>query len=342
MAEEKQMVVAGQQYEINCVCKNAEIIIKDTKCSGPRLYYCKPCEDTKKHTGNRYCNLCGPLLHQLFDHQFDVNSSDTVSINEILKTEQDDDEAGWGKKLLVALIGNEKFNKVKPYMETALSISGVGVSGYVLYAEVAQFMGENAGKIFVTKNVLKAGGVTMIIVSLAEMAVNGYRWYSGQISGKEWLRLTGKTIVRNVAAFGGMTAGAKIGALAGTALAPGVGTAIGLVSGAVLGLLCGIAAGKLYERCFPNGEEAARRDAVKEAVTYFHYQHKDIKNKKIFNKKELRRRFKLFALDAHPDRRDGDHSEWNILSQHYGILLGLCEESNTNKKVVQEVLAIEH
>eukprot|EP00483_Globobulimina_turgida_P001291 UN01293 len=182
----------------------------------------------------------------------------------------------------------------------------------------------------------------MIIASVAEMAINGYRWGTGQISGKEWVRLTGKIVVRNAAAFGGMAGGAKLGAAIGTATCPGIGTAVGIVAGAIAGFLCGKGASLLYENYFPDGEESARKEAVKEALKYFHYQSKDIKKMRIFNKKELRRRFKQFALDAHPDRRDGDHTEWNILSQHYGILVGLCEESKENKKMVHKVLAVEH
>lgn len=239
------------------------------------------------------------------------------------------------------MIGLARYKKVEPYVDKVPSVMAVGVSSYVLYSEVAVFMADNATTVFAMKNVLNAGGITMVVGTLVEMAINGYRWYSGQISGKEWIRLTGKSVVRNGAVFAGMVAGAKIGAAAGTAATPGVGTAVGIVAGAIIGLLCGYGASQLYEHIFPNGEEQAKRDAVKEAIKYFHYQEKDIKNKKIFNKKQLKRRFKQFALDAHPDRRDGDHSEWDILSQHYGILMGLCEESDSAKKIVQETLAIE-
>eukprot|EP01084_Bolivina_argentea_P218011 370045_1 len=199
-------------------------------------------------------------------------------------------------------------------------------------------------KVFKTANVTKFGVGATIVVSLVEMGVNAYRWKTGQISGLEFFRLGGKTIVRNASAFGGMVGGAKLGAVIGSASCPGLGTACGIVLGALFGALLGKAAEVLYDHYLPDGEEAGRRQAVREAIQYFHFQREDIDNRSKFNERELKKRFKEFSLLHHPDRSGGSTHEWLVMSTHYGILRGLLEENNDKikKKIAKRALAITH
>ena len=96
MAEEKQIIPVIQKHELACVCGDAEIIIKSTKCEGPNMYFCQHCENTKKHAGNKYCDECGPWLHRnnKKGHEFDINSGDVVLIQNILAEKENSAKAG--------------------------------------------------------------------------------------------------------------------------------------------------------------------------------------------------------------------------------------------------------
>ena len=152
------------------------------------------------------------------------------------------------------------------------------------------------------------------------------------------MRQTGRVVTKNACALGGVMAGAKLGAAVGTATCPVWGTAVGILAGILGGFLAGKCATSLYDNMFPNGEEAARKQCIRDALQYFHFQQKDLKSSNIFNSRELTRRFKRFAMDAHPDRRNGNPAEWQLLSQHYGLLKGLCNETNDTKKMVDKAI----
>eukprot|EP00484_Ammonia_sp_Unknown_P008801 CAMPEP_0197079758 /NCGR_PEP_ID=MMETSP1384-20130603/213787_1 /TAXON_ID=29189 /ORGANISM="Ammonia sp." /LENGTH=357 /DNA_ID=CAMNT_0042518637 /DNA_START=40 /DNA_END=1113 /DNA_ORIENTATION=+ len=348
VAQENAVVLTGK-YDITCMCGDTSLTIQHNRCTGDSLYYCRQCT-SEKDASNAYCEECGSFFHRKNKkgHTFDVESDQVISINDMLESKEDDEKASFGMKLVRVLIGVERWNQVAPYLENTAMGGATSIGALVLYSELtthfaSKVVAEASSKAvqaFATKNVLKTGAIGMVVVTIAELTMNAYRWHSGEISGKEWFRLAGKAIARNVAACGGICAGAKLGAAAGTAFCPGVGTAVGLIAGVVFGYLAGQAAALLYEKYFPDDEEKAKRESLEEALKYFHFQKADIKNTQKFNERELRKRFKAFALSAHPDKNEGDHTEWHILSTHYGILRGLCQSKAADKTLVQQVLAI--
>lgn len=188
--------------------------------------------------------------------------------------------------------------------------------------------------------VFASGAVGAAVCIMAEFCYNACRYWKEDITGPEWVRLTGKSMVRNLViggtSYGCSVGGAKIGALLGTAVLPGLGSAIGfgigLVSGILLGFYLGKKAEEIYEDVLPAEEEAARRKILHEALLYFQLQKRDILNAKVFNKKTLHKKFRELAMHAHPDKRDGDHSEWYRLSTYYGVLKALLDENASNKK----------
>eukprot|EP01083_Nonionella_stella_P035959 98094_1 len=196
---------------------------------------------------------------------------------------------------------------------------------------------------------LKVGAVGMAIATTIEMGIHAYRWNSGQISGKEWFKLLGRSLVRNSAAMVGTAVGGqcgavlgcKIGVSVGSAINPGLGTAVGAGVGILCGIFFGYLMGKgaevVYDEVFGElkSEEKKKEKILQEALLYFNFQPKDITNSRIFNEKRLQKIFKQRALYAHPDRRDGDHSEWYRLSMYYGFLKALLEQNNSDKEMVQ-------
>jgi len=200
------------------------------------------------------------------------------------------------------------------------------------------------------KNALKAGAVGMVIATSIEMSIHSYRWTTGQISGKQWVRLFGRCICRNsgsligsaVGAQCGAMWGAQIGSSIGTTITPGVGTAIGgtigIFSGIFFGYLMGKGAEAVYDSVFGDvhSEQQQKEKLLQEALLYFNFQPKDITNEKLFNERALSKIFKQKALRAHPDRRDGDSSEWHRLSTYYGFLKALLEQKTSDKKMMEK------
>eukprot|EP01084_Bolivina_argentea_P030336 56236_1 len=178
-----------------------------------------------------------------------------------------------------------------------------------------------------------------------EMFIHGYKWGNNEITGNEFWRLSGKSLTRNTA-----SAVAQIGVLTATqlgvqfcdSLSPGFGaiaaSGVGLIAGMVLSWKLGKIAENAYERIFPCQEEKARKQAIHEALIYFHFTEKDIDNSKVFNEKRIKKEYRNAALSAHPDRNDGDHTKWNTLSTYYGIVMGLLEQNNKNKKIVKNTV----
>eukprot|EP01084_Bolivina_argentea_P061250 111938_1 len=190
-------------------------------------------------------------------------------------------------------------------------------------------------------NLMKSGAITCVVVSTIEMGIHAIRYYNGDISGKEWCRLVGKTWTKNIAAGIGATGGACIGVAVGTATCPVLGTGVGFVCGLLFGFLMGYGAETVYNEYFPP-EKVAHQQAVDAALEYFHFKKKDIKNGQKFNTNMLKQRFRTYALETHPDRPGGSVQDWLELSSHYGILVGLLDEivSGKNNKSVNQILAI--
>eukprot|EP00483_Globobulimina_turgida_P005285 UN05295 len=206
-------------------------------------------------------------------------------------------------------------------MSYAPAFCGGGVLGVTLFNELTYFA-QSSKLVYKTINVAKNNAIATAIVTGIEISVLSCRYLAGSLSGPEFCRLTGKAIVRNIAVGSALYASAKLGAAVGTAIAPGVGTGVGIVCGLIFGFLAGKGAEYLYEKVFPNDEELAKREMLNEALKYFQFKEKDIKDDKKFNKKELKRRFKGFALLHHPDRNNGDATEWLKLSEYYEYYQG--------------------
>lgn len=91
----------------------------------------------------------------------------------------------------------------------------------------------------------KAGGIVSAVVTAAEFTILLYRWFSGELTGREFKVKAAKCIVAGVAGFAGAAGGAaagailgaKLGAIVGGPLAPftaGIGALIGSIIGGVV------------------------------------------------------------------------------------------------------------
>eukprot|EP00483_Globobulimina_turgida_P007345 UN07359 len=141
--------------------------------------------------------------------------------------------------------------------------------------------------------------------------------------------------------IGGFT-GSQLGAVLGESVCPGFGTiagaGVGLLAGMFLSWKLGAYAENIYERVFPSGDEKTRKDLIHEALIYFHFTEEDIDNPQVFNSKRIKKEYRNAALNAHPDRNEGNYTKWNILSTNYGILMGLLEQNNENKEIIKNTV----
>lgn len=230
-----------------------------------------------------------------------------------------------GRKTLISLLGVEKYNKVSRIVHQSVFQTCTAV---VLFDEMVFF------------NIIPKFGAAIVLTSICEMGVNVYRYMNEEISGKEWLRLSGKIIARNVTAFYGVAVGMKLGAAIGTAICPGIGTISGIIAGVIFGFIAGKTTEKLYEEWFPDVDEQNRKKMLKEALAYFNYLPDDICNTSMLNVAELNRRRRRRALESHPDRNGGNNTKWATLSMHYGVLLALVHKNAVDKKIVFKAIKI--
>eukprot|EP01084_Bolivina_argentea_P311908 539947_1 len=401
-------------------CRCGECNLND----GDNIYICKNDQCISEY----YCEDCGPFMHRSKskkNHTFDINSNNVVLITNWLQKEENSDKFKYGENQLKSLVGAERYNKIKPYIEKPMSLALSNIPMAIMLAhELFDFFESasaavnaanavgNAHKakqlintaVVVTRalsesfpqletinwitsaintlandnyekalslekmravqatealtktmsanDVIKAGVIGMGIATCIEMCILGYRYQKDEISGKEWVRLVGKACARNSVSLVGTAVGGKLGAVTGCKIGAAMGTAInpvfGTVLGGTIGVFMGIVSGYLlgkgaetiYENAFPQNEkeEKTKKQLVKEALIYFHIQENDINNKNIFNEKLLKKLFHQFALNAHPDRKNGDYTEWYRLSTHYGVLKALVEQNSSNKEIVKNAI----
>eukprot|EP00483_Globobulimina_turgida_P013462 UN13486 len=147
--------------------------------------------------------------------------------------------------------------------------------------------------------------------------------------------------------MGGFVGITAIFGTVGGAMGP-VGVGVGIVMGIFVGLALRFGANKIFDKCWKSQENNARIDLERTALDFFHFSDVSImKNKQMFNKKEITRRYHGFALMYHPDmNRDkiGDEKEqinitWLALCSYYGILTAICDErdNNTELELVENV-----
>lgn len=178
---------------------------------------------------------------------------------------------------------------------------------------------------------------------VADIGRGWWRYHKGEISGRDLIRHGTKSIVRT----GTMYYSSILGVLGGEVLGAGGTMAVtGTLPGAALlctyALLGAYGANKLnnkmvewlFEKLWPNDEEAAKKEQIKDAFQYFQYNKDEIKTFNTNGKeseKELNAKFRHFAKYHHPDRNGGSHAKFLELNVHYGILKGLlnCDTSNS-------------
>mmetsp|Transcript_61767 Transcript_61767/g.98429 ORF Transcript_61767/g.98429 Transcript_61767/m.98429 type:complete len:462 (+) Transcript_61767:42-1427(+) len=329
-----QVAIAPKfDLDIKCQCNDCNIN------NGDKIYICTnlQCADTF------YCEACGPFLHRKSanlnrkNHSFTIGSKQVLCVNDLLTIDAHSVSFKQGKDKMIQLLGADKYKQ----LERAVTFAGT-TGAVTLSMNIYAYL----NPAFATSSISSAwagGPAGILVATLVEFGVNALRWRKDEISVKQWLNLTAKSVTRNTAVFltikaccaGGCTLGAK-GAALGTVVAPGVGTAIGAAGGFVIGIIVGILVGKgveqLWEMACPTGEHDAKREMLASALNYFHYEKNDIFDESKFNEKRLHKRFKQYSLEVHPDRVGGDYDKFITLSTYYGTLtalLGFSEQEKT-------------
>eukprot|EP01084_Bolivina_argentea_P319752 554615_1 len=140
-------------------------------------------------------------------HVFNVESDNVQLIQQIVGKQADQDKVGESKNLISALIGEEKYKKIVPFFTASKALTGATVAGYVLLSDLVN----NSGGLLQVGSLHAAmfGGIATAVVSGLEIAYHGYKWFKGEITAKEFLRLSGKSVVKAGAIFGGVAIAAK-------------------------------------------------------------------------------------------------------------------------------------
>jgi len=321
------------------------------------LYVCeqKGCEHFK------YCDECIDFEHEKSKkkggwkkgHKLDTNK--VKCINDFFEETPDGKrKCKYGENALRKLAGQSVYKQVSPYL---LKGGGVVASAGLLTALAF----ETKAIVSVTTNLLyhgthlgahaMLGGAIAGVFWAGELIQNSMSYSRGEICFEELGKRTAMSTVRHGALFGCGSGGAKIGAMIGTAIAPGIGTIVGGFAGALIGLIVGYFAGKKLSGIIDDTWKVAESEAtqktkkeLKEALLWFHFIDDNVINDATqFNEKILKRKYKSFLLECHPDRPNGSHNKFLKLNLYYGILKALCTDVSKRARtaVLNDVQSIQ-
>ena len=145
--------------------------------------------------------------------------------------------------------------------------------------------------------------------------------------------------------WGGGSLGTVVGGALGGPLGALIGGIIGGIVGGIIGTECGRKAfDALFEDKFGiEVEQAKQATLIKDALLLFGYVSvDDIDNEKIFNKKELQKRYRERAKIYHPDKPTGSHESFHTLNASLGCLLSLLQkDGKVRKSAVKNVKEIQ-
>jgi len=195
---------------------------------------------------------------------------------------------------------------------------------------------------------LKNGAKWTVGFIVVEMVWNGYKLGCNEINAKEFSRLTKKSVGKNLISLGANTVGTQIGVGAAyqfgkmfgnNQYAVYAGIGIGLVAGILASSYFGKKFDEWFESQWPSEESEQRQKFIDEALKYFHFSMDEVKNPQKFNAIVIQKKYRKYALEAHPDREGGSTLKWQELSAYYGILTGLLhvnQQNKENKKLDQD------
>eukprot|EP01084_Bolivina_argentea_P146151 255990_1 len=182
----------------------------------------------------------------------------------------------------------------------------------------------------------------------------GYKWYCKEMEDKEFGRQITKTVVNAEGIVYGSYYGSKYGLkLSSRIVNVNTRNYSGIIVsfiGAIIGsVIVGGTSEYLFEKYWPNKEQQLREKLVKESLMAFGFNLNVTTNRKIFNEKEIRKRYRVRAKEQHPDNvaRGGSKEGFQQLNVQFGILLGILDAQQNNldkdrkiSTVIQDVLSI--
>eukprot|EP01084_Bolivina_argentea_P082002 148486_1 len=164
------------------------------------------------------------------------------------------------------------------------------------------------------------------------VALHSYKYWTGAISGKEWLHQTTRTMTASSGTGLGFLAGAKVGASIGIIAGPP-----GLIIGGIIGGICFGLAGKTvtkmaFDQFSSDNEDYARKKLLEEALLFFGFSASDIANPVVFNVHEVKKHYLWLA------RRAKDVTALRRVNIYCGVLLGLLGvNENDFENIFQEL-----
>lgn len=331
---------------IQCaICKQS---IQDTT-----LYKCLQCNNS-----TLYCEDCGRFIHQKLRKHHEYSGKNITKVEEIDQTQLQlyQKEGADNLHFLISqfhIVKDITHNRMKNAATgivmqiragggaaKAAAVNGVDVAVDLTHG--IRSMSVNAAKMSSNLSnigsamapVATSAAIATGIVTALELCYITYKFFNGEISDWQTFgRLVTRSIATGVGAFAGNCAGyfagAMIGGSIGMLLGPG-GIAVGAFIGSIIGSIFGGIAGgataeKVFEKYWPDKEQQARKDMVRDALTAYGYTENDINDDKVFNKRKIILKYKQLCLLHHPDRETGSTHAFQQLAINHGIIWSLLQ-----------------
>jgi len=314
-----------------------------------KYHYLPALDAKKKKELFFFCNDCGDHWHEKKKHKFqklDVIQK-KFDPNALIASKEE------GKLTLVKYIKEQWSSKKElAFQLCEVAIKNGSYAGTILATEssIAVVKGtqhyvnglaESCKSVKVSG--ISAGIGTGIVIAL-EIGWHTYRYFTGQITWKEFGRVCIRTVttgvISGVSSWGGVCAGAAMGSIVGP-----VGTIIGGILGGIFaGVVGGYGSNYVFEKYWPSDEEKTRKKMIAQAFTFFNLKVEDINDPVKFNAEIIRKTYKDYAKIFHPDRITGSDEKFKTLGAHYGIVMSILGAKGTviQDDLIKAILAIEY
>lgn len=220
-------------------------------------------------------------------------------------------------------------------MQLPAPIAAFGGLAIAEYTQLTTMLPEIGTQLAV--HALKGTGIGAAAVCFLEIAYYTFQLFSPNhvMTLKDYGIKTATAIASNGMMVGTTIAGAWLGGKIGLV----AGSTVGIV-GSIIGFIIGLTVGGVatfFLRKYANSKCSNANTGLQYyndvtlALKGWGFVVKDLDDSNIFNDKEIEKRFRRRALEAHPDRKCGSKEKWNELSAQYGILLALLEKQTNGK-----------
>jgi hypothetical protein len=241
------------------------------------------------------------------------------------------------------MLGSMKGDLINPHLLQLLVLSSAR-GGLKLASRWGKYLGFGGSGAMARMGLSSAGGGLAFFGCIHTLVIDSY-----DFAKTRDLQTFAKRCGRNVVGGLGVCMGSSYGMVFGKTLGLLIGGPVGMAVGAAIGGAVGGCIGhsvtcnafdllfgedearkeerqEAWEKLISKKEKEKYAEMIAKALSHFSFSAEQINNARVFNKKELKKRYFQRAKECHPDMTGDDGARFIDLSTKYGLLLGIIEQ----------------